>query len=160
VVKVVLLKQTDWSEFYSLYQEVVERDFCFYPETVRKVFCQAERLRENLGKSKQIWLAKKDNQIAGFLVGIKSKSGISYVNWMGVKEGFRGQGLGAKLIPHWEKWARDQEAHKLRIATSNPNNLPFYQKFGYELEGVRKNDKYGLDFYLLGKQVGTYEIGN
>ena len=86
MAQVVLLKQVDWLRFYSLYKEIIKRDFCAYPERARRVFCQKERLREILGKSKQIWLVKKDNKIAGFLIGIKSKGGIGYINWMGIKK--------------------------------------------------------------------------
>jgi ribosomal protein S18 acetylase RimI-like enzyme len=78
---------------------------------------------------------------------------------MGVHSGFRGTGIGAKLL----KWiltrakAKKFEIIQLEVFATNRSALRFYKKLGFKVEGVKKNvrkykGKYD-DLVLMAKPV-------
>ncbi len=51
-------------------------------------------------------------------------------------------------------YAKRRKCHKLRAQTSHPTNKGFYQKQGFELEGIKKKDNWGLDYFVYVKIIG------
>ena len=58
---------------------------------------------------------------------------------MGIRTGYRGQGLGARLVD-WslnDAWARGLTKVELQVFASNMPAIALYEKFGFEREGVK-----------------------
>jgi len=155
-LKIESLKRQEMPEFWSLFGKILEEDFANYPPLVLKKFLTNSKFKNRLLKRK-IWLGKNKKEIVGFLVAMRARGGVGYINWLGVEKKFRRQGVGKALVDHWEKWAKNHGFHKLRVQTSNFANRPFYEKLGFKLEGIKKNDAYGLDYLVFGKIIGNYQ---
>jgi GNAT superfamily N-acetyltransferase len=156
-MKIELLTLKDWDQFYRLLQETVEADFPVYPkEVIEKRIEEPRLLMAFQKKSRQFWVAKIGTIIVGYLIAIKQTDGVSYINWLGVSDKFRNKGIGTALIGSWQDWARGEGCHKLRASTTNKNNVAFYEKSGFQLEGAFVNDSYGAERFVLGKGLGKY----
>lgn len=152
-IEVKPLVSQDWEEFYSLFRQMVTADFSYYPSQVIQRFLEEERIKRGWGEAKEIFVALKDKEIVGFLIGVDAGGGVSFCNWVGVKKEFRGRGIGKLLVQAWEVWAKERGCHKLRAQSSNARNQGFYEKLGFKFEGKRENDRYHLDYWLFGKMI-------
>lgn len=151
-VKIQRLRPTDWDEFYSLFKQVLKEDFSGYPQEARELFgVRMERAFKR--KKRTFWVAKYERKIVGFLTAIGASGGVTFINWLGVRKEYRGQGIGKSLVKTWENWAKAGGYHKLRAQTTNKENKVFYEKLGFNLEGVKKNDLYHLDHFIFGKVI-------
>jgi ribosomal protein S18 acetylase RimI-like enzyme len=70
-----------------------------------------------------------------------------YVNLVGVHPSKKGQGLGAALVRHAAEIAKAANV-RMYLETSNPKNLPFYRRFGFEVKTeitshIREDDPHG-----------------
>ena len=66
-----------------------------------------------------------------------------------VVDGYRGMGVGTKLMDYAVRWARAEkgvEKVSLGVFSSNQRALRLYEKFGFKVEGVRKRH-----YYIAGK---------
>ncbi|MEP6757424.1 MAG: GNAT family N-acetyltransferase, partial [Chthonomonadales bacterium] len=59
---------------------------------------------------------------------------------MGIKEGYRGQGIGSRLMESTLNRAKEigLERVELDAFATNTNAIALYKKFGFEVEGVKK----------------------
>jgi ribosomal protein S18 acetylase RimI-like enzyme len=60
---------------------------------------------------------------------------------LAIMEGYRGQGLGSKLIQYIEVWAKEQHIHRIELTVNTLNQSAFdlYTKLGFEIEGIKKH---------------------
>jgi RimJ/RimL family protein N-acetyltransferase len=124
-----------------------------------------EQVRERLAAwlatdNKMVFLAEDDGQSVGYL----SANGGDYRRnhdtvhiVIGLRESHLGQGLGTRLFVECEKWAREQQLHRLELTvmTHNHRGLALYQKMDFEIEGTARHQlkvdgKY-VDQYLMSK---------
>lgn len=71
--------------------------------------------------------------------------------------GYRGQGIGRKLMAHALEWASardDVEKIILGVFSNNQRAFQLYEKFGFEVEGVKKKQ-----YYIAGKHADEIEMG-
>ncbi|WKA46915.1 GNAT family N-acetyltransferase [Geobacillus zalihae] len=89
-------------------------------------------------------LAEHDGEMIGFLDfhnGNKRRTKHQGSFGMSVKNGFRGQGIGAALLAALLDWAKENpliEKVCLEVVADNTNAIRLYQKFGFVEEGVKK----------------------
>lgn len=57
----------------------------------------------------------------------------AYLNFLGVEPGLQGRGIGRRLVEHGIAAADDAGTY---LATSDPRNLPFYERLGYAAAGT------------------------
>jgi len=59
---------------------------------------------------------------------------------MGVVDGYRETGVGTALMDFAVQWARERRVGKITLSvfSTNTRALKLYEKFGYEVEGVRR----------------------
>lgn len=152
-MKIEKLKMSDWKKFYNCFKQILEEDFFHYPPKMIQRLLKEERIKKNWGKSKEILVGLRDKDVVGFLIAVDSGGGVSYCNWLGVKKELRNKGLGSKLVKTWQKWAKRRSCHKLRAQTSKGENQSFYERLGFKLEGIKKNDRYHLDHFIFGKII-------
>lgn len=96
---------------------------------------------------------------AGRLVGC---GGINYfedekearISWDMVDPEFQGKGIGRKLVEHRLSVIKNKEKfERIRVRTSQLA-YAFYQKFGFELEGIEKDFwAPGLDLYQMSMKI-------
>lgn len=147
-------------QFFDLYKTIVVSDF-----------------KEWTAKSKKHWLAEDYNidywkkllteaalpafaafdgeKMVGYIAVEGINYGVVYIGWVGVLKGYRGKGIAGRLMAAVEKWAKDKKFHKLELETQIKALLPFFEKQGFTLEGVRKNSWQKLDNYMFGKSISV-----
>jgi RimJ/RimL family protein N-acetyltransferase len=124
----------------------------------------ADRLKEMGEKGTGAYvLAAHGNEIAGFLGAfaghLARTRGVIYVAHVGVREMWRGRGVGAALFAAIEEWARAQGAWRLdlRVDTQNARGLALYRKRGFIVEGriVDGANREGVwcDHFLMAKAL-------
>jgi RimJ/RimL family protein N-acetyltransferase len=73
-----------------------------------------------------------------------------------VTNGYRGMGIGTKMVAYALKWARsreDVEKVVLGVFSSNKRAFRLYEKFGFEVEGVKKKH-----YYIAGKHADEIDM--
>lgn len=90
-------------------------------------------------------VALVDNKVVGYLVGtiIKAESyrnvgKIAELDDMFVSEKFRSEGIGAKLVAEFKKWAKSKKVKRIKVFTSTRNNkaIEFYRRNGFDDYGL------------------------
>ena len=84
------------------------------------------------------FVAIDGNELVGFITGFSYYSEIT-INNVVVKKGYRGKGIGTKLIRTVEEYFEDKGFNNINLVTNDFQAPKFYEKCGFELEFVRKN---------------------
>ncbi len=84
------------------------------------------------------FVAIDGNELVGFITGFSYYSEIT-INNVVVKKGYRGKGIGTKLIRKVEEYFEDKGFNNINLVTNDFQAPKFYEKCGFELEFVRKN---------------------
>ena len=94
----------------------------------------------------ETWVAVEGEQVIGFVIADRDEKEAGHVMTIDVVEGWRGQGVGAKLMGAAERWAEDQGLKVMYLETAEDNlgAQGFYQARGY-----KKLDKIN-DYYANG----------
>lgn len=111
-------------------------------ERLTTVAEQERRIRMILNQQNQtIFVGEDDDRLVGYVAGLggsyrRNQHKADVV--VGILQDYTGQGLGAKLLQHLEKWARDQRLHKLELTVMahNVRAIKLYTKMGFAIEGV------------------------
>ncbi|MGL5693624.1 MAG: GNAT family N-acetyltransferase [Peptostreptococcaceae bacterium] len=74
---------------------------------------------------------------------------------IGIREQYRGKGIGSKLFSELDMWAIENKITRLELSVICSNTIAkhLYEKNGFEVEGIKKNamiidDKYVDEFYM------------
>ena len=98
--------------------------------------------------------------IAGFVRGQRTNNQRDQHNMrlvIGIRQAYTGQGWGLKLLEQLENWGKTRQVSRLELGvmTTNERAIKLYKKFGFEIEGTRKNAirlKSGFQHeYVMGK---------
>lgn len=103
-------------------------------------------------KSLTLLLRDSANTVVGGLVG-SSYWGWLYVDMLWIKEEFRQQGYGHKLLAAAEDEAVRRGCHSAYLDTFSFQALPFYQKRGYTVFGELPDFPVGYRRYFLYKRL-------
>ncbi len=82
-----------------------------------------------------------DGAIVGYLSAFAGNftrvRGNIFIAVVGLREAFRGQGIGTRLFEAIESWARERRAWRLelRVSSLNERGQALYRKRGFEIEG-------------------------
>lgn len=96
-------------------------------------------------------LVNKDGKvIAGIFAGVDELD-IGWIWKIWVDEEYRGQGLGTRLLKHYEKKAREKGATKIVVEEIYDWNIDFFTKNGYNVAGELKDLPKGHSFYIVDK---------
>jgi len=147
-----LLKEVDESSAYMLW-EPGERnlDEALYLKIIKEM---------NTIDQSTIFVAELQNELIGYLLAIggnaKRNRHSAYLV-IGIKENYRGKGIGTQLLKNVEIWARNNQMTRLEltVVTKNEVALTLYKKHGFEIEGTKRNSLYisghHYDEYYMGK---------
>lgn len=98
-------------------------------------------LISELGNESSVFLtAEKDGEVAGYM-GMHIVLDECYIANIAVKDKFRRQGIGQKLLSTAEKTAKERNCSfiSLEVRVSNTPAISLYKKLGYASVGERKN---------------------
>lgn len=148
---VELMKQVEKEAEYMLF-EAGERSIT--PDQQRKIIEDMEKE----GSNSTIFVAEENGKLVGFLVVIgnnirRTKHQVYLV--IGIIKEYRGQGVGTMLFTQLDKWALEQQIHRLEltVVTVNHSGIALYKKMGFEIEGIKKeslkiNGEYVDQYYM------------
>ena len=89
------------------------------------------------------FIAEKDGEIIGFLVGFLSQTfpDEAYVHFVGVHPDFRKQGIGRTLYEHFFEVARQRGRSVVRCVTASVNkeSIAFHRRIGFQIEPQNVN---------------------
>ncbi len=117
------------------------------------------------GATNLLIVAVADTMVVGCLAALQADSGLRpetrHILHVGlhIREAFRGQGIGPRLLQYSLQWAGEKGFKKLEanIFTTNKRSLSMFRNAGFAEEGVRKNRiRMGRDFIsevLMGKML-------
>jgi ribosomal protein S18 acetylase RimI-like enzyme len=87
----------------------------------------------------RVFVAELNGKIVGYCLGrivekppIYQAKLIGQVDNIGVKEGYKRQGIGEKLFSRVKEWFKEQGVHHIEVeaATANPQSVNFWRKMG------------------------------
>ncbi len=84
------------------------------------------------------FVAKEEGEIVGAITGFTCYAEV-YIDDFVVMENHRGKDIGTKLMKAVEEYYKDSGFNNMNLCTSEFQAPQFYEKYGFELEFVRKN---------------------
>ncbi|MFQ6013472.1 MAG: GNAT family N-acetyltransferase [Thermoplasmata archaeon] len=121
--------------------------------------------RRGFSKAHIIWTLKNphgftylyyaDGRPVGTVM-LRKEGEVGRVVSIGVLPDYRRQGIGAELMRQAEEFMREQGAHVmlLEVGVRNAEALAFYERLGYEVDGVLKGYySWGEDAHLMRKAL-------
>ncbi|SDM64522.1 GNAT family N-acetyltransferase [Bacillus sp. OK048] len=154
------IKLADAERFVNLIKQVEnESKFMLFESGERRITPEEQVKRiEVMRKSENstILIAEEENQLIGYLIAIggnAKRNQHSVYLVIGILIQYRGLGVGTKLFEQLEKWAKDQNVHRLEltVVTRNEAGLRLYKKMGFDIEGTKKHS-----LYIEGNFVDEY----
>ncbi|SES67598.1 Protein N-acetyltransferase, RimJ/RimL family [Oceanobacillus limi] len=109
-------------------------------------------------RNSNLFVAEDNGKLMGYLLAIggnaKRNKHAAYLV-IGIHSECRGKGVGTLLFNEVERWAMDQNVHRLEltVVTQNEAGLSLYRKMGFEIEGTKRDsllidDKYVDEYYM------------
>lgn len=108
------------------------------------------------GKTKEVYVMKKENQIAGFVILQVEGTFKGYIQTICVNENYRGKGFGNKLLLFCEERILKISPNIfICVSSFNKGAIKLYYEFGFKLIGELENFvKEGFTELLLRKTFG------
>ena len=96
--------------------------------------------------------AYKDWRLVGF-TKIELRGDVAELRQILVHKDFRKQGIGEKLLKHFESLARKNNCRKvvLRVPDAYKEAIKFYKNREYKIEATLKNFYFGFNWYYMSK---------
>ncbi|MDB8803660.1 GNAT family N-acetyltransferase [Romboutsia sp. 1001216sp1] len=115
-------------------------------------------IEKSINGDNLVLVATDDENIVGFLSvqrGVPKRIKHTGYIVVGIREKFRGKGIGSKLFSELDIWARKNNITRLELSVICSNTVAkhLYEKNGFEIEGVKKNamivdGKYVDEFFI------------
>lgn len=154
------IRVSDTEKFTLLTQQVESSSEFMLWENGERTVNFEEQKRRIIGMEKSqnstILVVENDKELIGYLVAIggnarRNRHSVYIV--IGMLKEYRGLGIGTKLFREIERWAYEQNIHRLEltVVTQNEVGLSLYKKMGFEIEGTKKDA-----LFIGGKFVDEY----
>lgn len=113
-------------------------------------------INQSINGDNLLLIATEDDNIIGFLSaqrGIIRKIKHTAYIVVGIREKFRGKGIGKKLFCELYLWAKENNISRLELTVMCPNSMAkqLYEKNGFEVEGTKRNS-----IFMNGKYIDEY----
>lgn len=113
-------------------------------------------INQSINGGNLLLIATEDDNIIGFLSaqrGIIRKIKHTAYIVVGIREKFRGKGIGKKLFCELDLWAKENNISRLELTVMCPNSMAkqLYEKNGFEVEGTKRNS-----IFMNGKYIDEY----
>ena len=156
------LNPENLKNFFPFFEKLMRENFLFYHSKVIDYFLTKIYSQQNLhyklkNNQRIILVAYEDKQSLGFAMIDEPYGGVSFLRWLAVSKNQQGKGIGKALVFEWEKIAKNQGCHKMELA-AYPLVSSFYEKCGFEKEGLRKMSYFGVNQVVMGKIIGEVNV--
>ena len=125
----------------------IENDSFFEPWTKKRLIKEFEN-----NSFLRHFVYEKDGEVLGFYI-ISIIADLVEIFTIAVDRDHRGEGIGSMLLDHLIKYAHQVGATEiwLEASTKNIAAINLYQKYGFEIQTIRKNyyQKTGEDAYNM-----------
>ena len=113
-------------------------------------------INQSVNGDNLLLIATEDDNIIGFLSaqrGILRKIKHTAYIVVGIREKFRGKGIGKRLFCDLDLWAKENNISRLELTVMCPNSIAkqLYEKNGFEVEGTKRNA-----IFMNGKYIDEY----
>ncbi len=113
-------------------------------------------INQSINGDNLLLIATEDDNIIGFLSaqrGIIRKIKHTAYIVVGIREKFRGKGIGKKLFCELDLWAKENNISRLELTVMCTNSMAkqLYEKNGFEVEGTKRNS-----IFMNGKYIDEY----
>jgi RimJ/RimL family protein N-acetyltransferase len=124
-----------------------ETDFLLFEPGERQISIedQKARIKSILSSKNTTFFVVEDNgELVGHLGAIgganKRDKHRAYII-VGILKDYTRRGIGTKLFQELEKWAYENQIHRLELSvmTHNKAGIALYKKMGFEIEGTKKH---------------------
>lgn len=156
-IKVIPMAEAEAEEISQLVESVI-RPLEYYNERARKEEIE-KYSSDNLLKlvredSDAVLAAKAKSAIVGFCIS-RYDDGLLWLSWFGVRDDYRKNGIGEKLLIVLESSASRRRAHKIWCDTRTDNLVSqrALLKAGFKKTVLLSNHWYNQDFFLWEKYV-------
>jgi GNAT superfamily N-acetyltransferase len=108
--------------------------------------------------SRRYWLAA---ELGGRLVGLAAfhiVGGVGHLDQLLVAKGYRGRGIGSKLLKGFEERCRAEGCHKLTLETAEYQAAGFYERYGFKVACALRDNKFHRTWYLMEKDLGCSRL--
>jgi len=156
------LKPENLADFFPFFEKLMRENFAFYhPKVIdyflTKIYNQPNLYYQLQNNYRTILVAYEEKQPLGFAMIDEPYGGVSFLRWLAVAKNHQGQGVGKALVFEWENIAKNQGCHKMEVA-AYPLVSSFYEKCGFEKEGLRKMSYFGINQIAMGKMIGKLNV--
>jgi ribosomal protein S18 acetylase RimI-like enzyme len=156
------LNPENLKDFFPFFEKLMRENFPFYHPKVIDYFLIKIYSKQNLyyqlkNNQRIILVVYEDKQPLGFAMIDEPYGGVSFLRWLAVDKNHQGKGVGKMLVFEWEKIAKNQGCHKMELA-AYPLVSSFYERCGFEKEGLRKMSYFGVNQVVMGKIIGEVSI--
>jgi len=138
-----------------------ETEFRLYePGEMKITIDQQKKIIRDLIKNKKstLLVVDIDGQLVGYLLAlgrdIRRVKHCVHIS-IGILQDYVGQGIGTKLFIELEKWAIQNQIHRLELTVmaNNKAGQALYKKMGFKVEGIKEhslfvNGRYIDDIYM------------
>ncbi len=135
------IKESDANTFLTLSRKLDEEtSFMLYEPGERTMGVQDQvKMIRTVQKSGMIFVCEEGDELLGYiLVDRKRLSRINHKAYIviGILQAHRGKGIGAKLFEMAERWAVEEDIHRLELTvmTHNEVAIALYKKQGFQIE--------------------------
>lgn len=135
----------DAYQLAKLMKHVEDSNLMLFEPGERKTTAeQLEKRLAAMGEDSVVLVAEEQKELTGYLFAIgedvKRKRHSIYVA-VGIRQSERGKGRGTGLFQALEKWAAEQEIHRIELTVLEHNSpaIALYKKMGYEIEGLKRD---------------------
>jgi RimJ/RimL family protein N-acetyltransferase len=164
ILNIRKIRVSDAENFILLTQQVESSSkFMLREDGERTANLEEKKQRiKSLEKSQNstILVVENNEELIGYLVAIggsarRNKDSVYIV--IGILKEYRGLGIGSKLFKEIQRWASEQNIHRLELSvvTQNEAGLSLYKKLGFEIEGTKRDSLFidgdFVDEYYMSK---------
>jgi ribosomal protein S18 acetylase RimI-like enzyme len=156
------LNPENLKDFFPFFEKLMRKNFPFYhPKVIdyflTKIYSQQNLYYQLQNNYRTILVAYEVSQPLGFAMIDEPYGGVSFLRWLAVDKNHQGKGVGKALVSEWEKITKSQGCHKMELA-AYPLISSFYEKCGFEKEGLQKMSYFGVNQVVMGKVIGKFNL--
>ncbi|MCK9446604.1 GNAT family N-acetyltransferase [bacterium] len=157
-MKIREIKIKDVDLFVDFFRNSINNQFTEYSKKARDFFIKKEwnreKIKTSIKRSYVIFILAFDKEkIIGYLIGSHHFGGIASIMWVAVADNYQGKGIGTKLIDKYISLLKKEGAHKVVLTVTIKDNIGFYEKLGFKVQYFSKKDYFGLDSYMMYKDI-------
>lgn len=154
-----LIKHLDGKQFYRQNKEIDYEIYNGFEDDVDYICDQLENFNNEHLKIKHDYikinrkLVNKDGRVVAAMMAGVDDIDVAWIWKIWVDEEYRNQGIGTRLLKHFEKKAKEKGATKILAEEIYDWNIGFFLKAGYKVAMELPDLPKGHTFYIIDKDL-------